>query len=722
MDYQGNNLNDFFQTNGHLVLKSVDNNYKLRSFTEKEIKHITKRYSTLLGSGSFGDVYKGRLDDQRPVAVKRYKNGTNKEEFAKEVIVHSQINHKNVVKLLGCCIEENAIMIVMEFICNGNLYNILHCGNADGPIPFHLHKRLDIAIESAEALSCMHSMYSPVLHGDIKPANILLDGKYLPKLSDFGIARLLSTDEAQRTKTVIGCIGYVDPLFCQSGILTTKSDVYSFGVVLLEMITRKKATDGATSLTQCFSEALGRGKKVRQLFDVEIANDKNIKLIEDIAKLAATCLRLDDKMRPTIVEVADRLRRIRKALPQRKSESSTGINNGLIRRGKAEDVPTISLDEMKKITRNFSNGALIGESSQGRVFFKVLKYGPEYAFKSSQEIDLKIEAISRLKHENVVQLLGYWVEGDKYVLAYEYASGGTLHDILHSEGIKSFWHRIKVWRLPHLAHSSPPPVPVSIHRAKRTTRRKELANPGRRQIGAKSGTILSWMQRVKIALSAAEGLEFLHHKAEPQVTHGNIMSSKILLFDNDIAKVGDVGISNVLVSDDMDSCHSFRWDLDTDRMNDHCYHQDDYHVDVYAATGQCNTKSDVYAFGVVLLKLLTGRKAVDHTLPRGRQSLVTWVCTLGKKNLCNHCDEKRFIWAYNFMLDNVLTKTSFSEDKVQRCMDPRLEGDYPRNAATKMGAIAALCVNYNPDLRPNMSTVVKGLRQLLHSEPCDLVA
>nr|XP_045087146.1 wall-associated receptor kinase-like 1 [Aegilops tauschii subsp. strangulata] len=440
MDYQGNNLSDFFQANGHLVLKRVDNNYKLRSFTEKEIEHITDRYSTLLGSGSFGDVYKGRLDDRRPVAVKRYKNGTKKEEFAKEVIVHSQINHKNVVRLLGCCTEEDALMIVMEFVCNGNLYNILHCSNADGPILFPLDKRLDIAIESAEALSCMHSMYSPVLHGDIKPANILLDEKYLPKLSDFGIARLLSTHEAQRTKTVIGCIGYVDPLFCQSGILTTKSDVYSFGVVLLEMITRKKATDGATSLTQCFAEAVGRGKKVRQLFDAEITYDKKkMKLVEEIVKLAVTCLRLDDKMRPTMVEVADRLRRIRKALPKHKGESSTGspyadINNWHIRRGKAQDVPTISLDEMKKITRNFSNGALIGESSQGRVFFKVLKYGPESAFKSSQEIDLKIEAISRLKHENVVQLLGYWVEGDEYVLAYEYTSGGTLHDILLSKG------------------------------------------------------------------------------------------------------------------------------------------------------------------------------------------------------------------------------------------------------------------------------------------------
>jgi pto-interacting protein 1 len=325
MDYQGSNLSGFFETNGHSILKRVDNNHKLRSFTEKEIEHITDRYSTSLGSGSFGDVYKGTLDGQRPVAVKRYKNGTKKEEFAKEVIVHSQINHKNVVRLLGFCTEENALMIVMEFICNGNLYNILHCSNASGPVPLPLDKRLDIAIQSAEAISCMHSMYSPVLHGDIKPANILLDENYLPKISDFGIARLLSTDEAQHTKTVIGCIGYVDPLFCQSGILTPKSDVYSFGVVLMEMITRKKVAGGNTNLTQCFTEALGRGKKLRQLFDVEIANDKkSMRLLEDIAKLAAKCLRMDDKMRPEMVEVADRLRMIRKALPQRKCESSTG--------------------------------------------------------------------------------------------------------------------------------------------------------------------------------------------------------------------------------------------------------------------------------------------------------------------------------------------------------------------------------------------------------------
>ncbi|VAI41475.1 unnamed protein product [Triticum turgidum subsp. durum] len=326
MDYQGTNVRDFLHANGKVVLERVDNNHSLRSFTQKEIEGITGGYSTLLGEGGFGKVYKGKLDDLRPVAVKKYKNGTKKEEFAKEVIVHSQINHKNVVRLFGCCTEENALMIVMEFVCNGNLYNILHCSSdANGSVPFPLDKRLDIAIESAEVLSYMHSMYSPVLHGDIKPANILLDENLQPKISDFGIARLLAADETRHTRSVIGCIGYVDPLFCQSGILTPKSDVYSFGVVLLEIITRKKAVDGTIILAQNFAEALRKGKKVRQMFDEEIANDKkNMKFLEDVAKLAAECLKMEDKMRPEMVEVADRLRTIRKAYRHHKGINATG--------------------------------------------------------------------------------------------------------------------------------------------------------------------------------------------------------------------------------------------------------------------------------------------------------------------------------------------------------------------------------------------------------------
>ncbi|VAI41438.1 unnamed protein product [Triticum turgidum subsp. durum] len=601
MDYQGSNVRDFLHVNGQVVLERVNTNYNLRSFTQKEIEDITGGYSTVLGEGGFGKVYKGKLDGLRPVAVKRYKNGTKKEEFAKEVIVHSQINHKNVVRLFGCCTEENALTIVMEFACNGNLYNILHCSRSDanGFVPFPLDKRLDIAIESAEVLSCMHSMYSPVLHGDIKPANILLDENFRPKISDFGISRFLSADETQHTRHVIGCIGYMDPLFCQSGILTSKSDVYSFGVVLLEIITRKKAVDGNVILAQSFVESLRKGKKVRLMFDEEIANDKkNIKFLEDVAKLVAECLKMEAKMRPEMVEVADRLRTIRKAYRQRKGRNSTGSNSGLIKSGKAQDmlsptpvtaatakntdkipsyvVPTISMDELKKITRNFSNDAVIGGLSSG-CFFGVLNNGNKSAIKilSTEEVTLEIPVVSRFRHENILQLLGYCVEGDNFLLAYEYASRGSLHDILHGK--------------------------------KNVT-------------GAEPGLVLSWTQRVKIALGAASGLECLHEKTEPCIIHSCIKASNIFLFDSDVAKIGYPGFSrhphyidNILL--DRPDCPGGKYYPPSSA----------YDAPEYAMYGEFSTMSDVYSFGVVVLELLTGRKAFDPSLSRGQQCLVTWL-------------------------------------------------------------------------------------------------
>ncbi|XP_044445573.1 serine/threonine-protein kinase PBL36 [Triticum aestivum] len=633
MDNEGSNVKNFLHANGHVVLERVDNNYNLRSFTQKEIEDITGGYGIVLGEGGFGKVYKGKLDNHRPVAVKIYKNGTKKEEFAKEVIVHSQINHKNVVRLFGCCTDVNALTIVMEFVCNGNLYNILHCcsSNANGSIPFPLDKRLDIAIESAEALSCMHSMYSPVLHGDIKPANILLDENLRPKISDFGIARFLAADETQHTRSVIGCIGYVDPLFCQSGILTPKSDVYSFGVVLLEIITRKKAVDGTIILAQNFAEALRKGKKVRQMFDEEIANDKkNMKFLEDVAKLAAECLKMEDKMRPEMVEVADRLRTIRKAYRHHKGINATGSNSGLPKSGKAEDViplvvPSISMDKLKEVTRNFSIDALIGQSLQIKFFFGVLKDGRKsmiMKIRPTTEIVLEVPVVSRFRHENVLQLLGHCVEGDNRVLACEYASRGSLQDILHGKSNVS---------------------------------------------GAERGPVLSWTQRMRIAMDAAAGLEFLHEKAQPCIIHSCIRSSNIFLFDRDVAKIGWPGVSR-----QANYC--------TEAV---CFVSRGYDAPETVTGGQHSTMSDVHSFGVVLLELLTGRKELDCTLPHAQRFLVTWA------------------------------RPRLDECKVQEIVDARLGGDYPPEAIAKMAAIVACCIQSKADLRPNMSSVVMALKPLL---------
>ncbi|KAG5573946.1 hypothetical protein H5410_063712 [Solanum commersonii] len=307
-------------------------------------------------------------------------------------------------------------------------------------------------------------------------------------------------------------------------------------------------------------------------------------------------------------------------------------------------VPSIAVDELKDITDNFGSKALIGEGSYGRVYHGVLKSGRAAAIKkldSSKQPDreflAQVSMVSRLKDDYMVELLGYCVDGGFRVLAYEYAPNGSLHDILHAKCIIF-----------------------------------QFVIVGRKGVkGAQPGPVLSWAQRVKIAVGAAKGLEYLHEKAQPHIIHRDIKSSNILLFDDDVAKIADFDLSNQ-APDMAARLHSTRV-LGTFG----------YHAPEYAMTGQLSSKSDVYSFGVVLLELLTGRKPVDHTLPRGQQSLVTWATP------------------------------RLSEDKVKQCVDARLNTDYPPKAIAKMAAVAALCVQYEADFRPNMSIVVKALQPLL---------
>jgi serine/threonine protein kinase len=221
----------FFEQNGGVLLQQQMKSFKTTTFkiyTKEEFEKATNKFSEerVLGRGGHGIVYKGILEDGTVAAIKRSKIMEEHEtqEFAKEMMILSQINHKNVVKLLGCCLEVEVPMLVYEYISNGTLYQYIHKKNSSAPMP--AIERLRIAAESADALAYMHSSASPpILHGDVKTANILLDDKFVAKVSDFGASKLAPNDEAEIATLVQGTCGYLDPEYLLTCQLTDKSDV-----------------------------------------------------------------------------------------------------------------------------------------------------------------------------------------------------------------------------------------------------------------------------------------------------------------------------------------------------------------------------------------------------------------------------------------------------------------------------------------------------------------
>ncbi|PRQ23248.1 putative protein kinase RLK-Pelle-WAK family [Rosa chinensis] len=283
---------------------------KAQIFTAEVLKKATNSYheSEKLGEGGYGTVYKGILKDERVVAIKKSKNTAQIEsdQFVNEVVVLSQINHKNVVRLIGCCLETQMPLLVYEFVGNGTLYEHIHRINGREPLSWAF--RLKIAAETASALSYLHHSTSiPIIHRDVKATNILLDEKFTAKVSDFGASRLVPEDPNQLPTIVQGTMGYLDPEYLQSNILTDKSDVYSFGVVLVELLTSKKVvsfdrSEEERNLANVFVSAAKKGM-LNPILDDEIVKDGNLEIIEKVANLAKNCLSLKGDDRPSMKDV-----------------------------------------------------------------------------------------------------------------------------------------------------------------------------------------------------------------------------------------------------------------------------------------------------------------------------------------------------------------------------------------------------------------------------------
>ncbi|XP_062081961.1 probable serine/threonine-protein kinase PBL5 [Humulus lupulus] len=291
---------------------------------------------------------------------------------------------------------------------------------------------------------------------------------------------------------------------------------------------------------------------------------------------------------------------------------------------------TLSFEELAAATGNFRSDCFLGEGGFGKVYkghlekinqVVAIKQLDRNGLQGIREFVVEVLTLSLAEHPNLVKLIGFCAEGDQRLLVYEYMPLGSLENHLHD------------------------------------------LRPGK--------SVLDWNTRMKIAAGAARGLEYLHDKMKPPVIYRDLKCSNILLGEGFHAKLSDFGLAKVGPSGD-------KTHVSTRVMGTYGYCAPDY-----AMTGQLTFKSDIYSFGVVLLELITGRKAIDQTKAPKEQNLVAWARPLFR-------DRKKF----------------------SQMVDPLLQGQYPVRGLYQALAIAAMCVQEQPNMRPVISDVVTALNYL----------
>ncbi|KAL0426893.1 UNVERIFIED_CONTAM: Receptor-like serine/threonine-protein kinase ALE2 [Sesamum latifolium] len=289
-----------------------------QTFSSSDIERATDFFNEtrILGEGGFGRVFSGVLEDGTKVAVKLLKRYDQQggREFLAEVEMLSRLHHRNLVKLIGICIEDRTRCLVYELIPNGSVESHLH-GSDKERSPLDWSARLKIALGAARALAYLHEDSSPrVIHRDFKASNILLEDDFTPKVSDFGLARAALDEENRHISTrVMGTFGYVAPEYAMTGHLLVKSDVYSYGVVLLELLTGRKPVDmsqppGQENLVSWARPLLTSREGLESIMDQSLGPDFPYDSVAKVAAIASMCVQPEVSQRPFMGEVVQALK------------------------------------------------------------------------------------------------------------------------------------------------------------------------------------------------------------------------------------------------------------------------------------------------------------------------------------------------------------------------------------------------------------------------------
>lgn len=280
-------------------------------FTLRDLEQATSRFSpeNVLGEGGYGVVYKGILINGTEVAVKKLLNnlGQAEKEFRVEVEAIGHVRHKNLVRLLGYCIEGVHRMLVYEYVNNGNLEQWLHGAmRQHGTLTWEA--RMKVLLGTAKALAYLHEAIEPkVVHRDIKSSNILIDDEFNSKVSDFGLAKLLGAGESHITTRVMGTFGYVAPEYANTGLLNEKSDVYSFGVLLLEAVSGRDPVDygrpaNEVNLVEWLKMMVGN-RRAEEVVDPNLEPKPTTRALKRALLVALRCVDPDSEKRPKMSQV-----------------------------------------------------------------------------------------------------------------------------------------------------------------------------------------------------------------------------------------------------------------------------------------------------------------------------------------------------------------------------------------------------------------------------------
>ncbi|XVE64370.1 hypothetical protein DITRI_Ditri07aG0095500 [Diplodiscus trichospermus] len=287
------------------------NNFMPIRYSYSEIKKMTKGFKDKLGQGGYGSVFKGKLRSGRFVAIKLLgKSKANGEDFISEVATIGRIHHVNIVQLIGFCVEGSKQALVYDFMTNGSLDKILFSKES---CTLSWQKMLEIALGVARGVEYLHKgCQMQILHFDIKPHNILLDENFIPKVSDFGLAKLYSVDNSIVSLTAArGTLGYIAPeLFYKNiGAISYKADVYSFGMLLMEMVGRRKNLNALVEhssqiyFPSWIYDRLDRGENI-EVGDVSEAENKTAR---KMVIVAFWCIQMQPANRPSMTKVLEML-------------------------------------------------------------------------------------------------------------------------------------------------------------------------------------------------------------------------------------------------------------------------------------------------------------------------------------------------------------------------------------------------------------------------------